>query len=121
MAGADFSMANVLSVQGLSRRFGSTVALADADLTVEGGEVVALMGANGAGKSTLVKILTGIHRADAGRIVLAGRAIAPASPREARDLGIGVVHQTIADTGVSSLSVLDNLLLDRSTDRDAPF
>jgi simple sugar transport system ATP-binding protein len=71
------------------------------------------MGANGAGKSTLVKILCGAHGADAGSIVVGGRALLAASPRQARAHGVIAVHQTIADTGVPTLSVADNLLLDR--------
>ncbi len=62
----------LLTVENLSRAFGSTQALSDLSLSIDGGEVVALMGANGAGKSTLVKILAGIHRPDAGRIVWDG-------------------------------------------------
>jgi simple sugar transport system ATP-binding protein len=71
------------------------------------------MGANGAGKSTLVKILCGADGADAGSIVVGGRALLAASPRQARAHGVIAVHQTIADTGVPTLSVADNLLLDR--------
>ena len=71
------------------------------------------MGANGAGKSTLVKILCGAYGADAGSIVVGGRALLAASPRQARAHGVIAVHQTIADTGVPTLSVADNLLLDR--------
>jgi simple sugar transport system ATP-binding protein len=102
-----------LVVFGISKRFGSTVALDRVDLDVSAGEVVALMGANGAGKSTLVKILAGVQTADAGTLLLDGKTIQPASPKEAKALGIVTVHQTIADTGVPNLSVAENLLLDR--------
>jgi simple sugar transport system ATP-binding protein len=71
------------------------------------------MGANGAGKSTLVKILCGADGADAGSIVVGGRALLAASPRQARAHGVIAVHQTIADAGVPTLSIADNLLLDR--------
>jgi simple sugar transport system ATP-binding protein len=101
-----------LVLAGLSKRFGSTVALDRVDLTVAAGEVVALMGANGAGKSTLVKILAGVHPFDSGRIELNGKAIRPATPQHAKALGIVTVHQAIADTGVPGLSVAENLLLD---------
>ncbi len=114
-------MPAVLSVRGISKSFGSTVALAEVDLAVASGEIVGLMGANGAGKSTLVKILCGIHRPDAGTVSLAGRAITIASPREARALGVLAVHQSIADVGVPHLPVRDNLLLDRYCAGGAPL
>src|ERR1700722_5228477 len=98
-----------LVLTGISKRFGSTIALERVDLTVAAGEVVALMGANGAGKSTLVKILAGVHPFDGGRIELDGAAIRPATPQHAKAMGIVTVHQAIADTGVPSLSVAENL------------
>jgi simple sugar transport system ATP-binding protein len=104
---------STLVLAGISKRFGSTIALDRVDLTVAAGEVVALMGANGAGKSTLVKILAGVHPFDSGRIELDGTSIRPATPQHAKALGIVTVHQAIADTGVPGLSVAENLLLDR--------
>ena len=67
----------VLTVSAVAKRFGATVALDRVDLSIGAGEIVALMGANGAGKSTLVKILSGVYRADAGSLSLAGRREAP--------------------------------------------
>src|SRR4051794_1613976 len=58
----------VLSLRGISKHFGAVSALTDIDLDVHAGEVVALVGDNGAGKSTLVKILAGVHQANAGTI-----------------------------------------------------
>lgn len=102
-----------LAATGLSKSFGANRALDSVDLELSGGEVVVLMGANGAGKSTLVKILCGMYGADAGSVVVGGKAFVVDSPRQARARGIVAVHQTIADTGVPNLSVADNLLLDR--------
>jgi simple sugar transport system ATP-binding protein len=102
-----------LEATGLSKRFGANKALDGVDLEVAAGEVLALMGANGAGKSTLVKILCGVYGADAGSIVVGGKTLLADSPRQARARGILAVHQTIADTGVPTVSVADNLLLDR--------
>ena len=102
-----------LAIRGLTKHYGATRALDDVDLVCGRGEIVSLMGANGAGKSTLVKILCGLVQADAGRITLDGAAIAPQSPAEAQAFGIVAVHQSIADVGVPTLSVADNLLLDR--------
>ncbi len=106
----------VLTVSALAKRFGATVALDHVDLSIGAGEIVALMGANGAGKSTLVKILSGVYRADAGTLSLAGRPFAPDSPQTAKRLGVATVHQSIADAVVPSLSIADNLLLDRLCD-----
>jgi ribose transport system ATP-binding protein len=83
----------ILDASGVAKSYGSVAALRDASLAVRPGEVHALMGANGAGKSTLVKILTGAARADAGRILLRGRLVAPRTPADARRAGIVPVYQ----------------------------
>jgi simple sugar transport system ATP-binding protein len=106
-------MMTALEATGLSKRFGANRALDGVDLELFAGEVVVLMGANGAGKSTLVKILCGVYGPDSGSIVVGGETLFADSPRQARARGIVAVHQTIADTGVPTLSVADNLLLDR--------
>ncbi len=111
----------LLDAQNLSLAFGSTQALAAASLTVDRGEVVALMGANGAGKSTLVKILSGIHRADSGVILWNGADYRPESPAEATARGIVTVHQSTDVVGVAGLSVADALLLNQYVDGRQPF
>ncbi|SDI71067.1 sugar ABC transporter ATP-binding protein [Paraburkholderia phenazinium] len=113
--------APILSASALSKRFGPTVALDRVDLSIYAGEVVALMGANGAGKSTLVKILSGVYRPDAGELSLRGKPFSPASPHDAKQLGIATVHQSIADAVVPTLSIADNLLLDRLCDSTSPW
>ncbi|MDP9025781.1 MAG: ATP-binding cassette domain-containing protein, partial [Candidatus Eremiobacteraeota bacterium] len=105
----------------MSKRFGPTVALDRFDLSIAAGEVVALMGANGAGKSTIVKILSGVYPGDSGSLELDGKPYAPASPQEAKALGVATMHQSIADTVVPALSVLDNLLLDRFNNAATPW
>jgi simple sugar transport system ATP-binding protein len=100
-----------VSVTGLEKSFGPTRALAGADLVVEAGEIVALMGANGAGKSTLVKILSGSISADGGTILLNGKTVSFASPAEAQAAGIATVHQATDQAGAAGLTVAENLTL----------
>lgn len=73
----------LLHIDALNRSFQSTRALVNAMLTIDAGEIVALMGANGAGKSTLVKILSGVLPADSGVITLNGRPYVPRTPAQA--------------------------------------
>ncbi|MCA8063422.1 sugar ABC transporter ATP-binding protein [Burkholderia sp. AU38729] len=111
----------VLSATGVAKRFDATVALAALDLSIGAGEVVALMGANGAGKSTFVKILSGALQADGGTLTLRGEPYRPASPHAAKRLGVATVHQSVADAVVPTLSIADNLLLDRLCDPASPW
>lgn len=111
----------LLHVDNLSRSFEQTRALDAASLTVERGEIVALMGANGAGKSTLVKILSGVLSADGGTVTLKGNPFAPRSPAEAAAAGIVTVHQSTDLVGAPGLTVADALLLNRFADRSQPF
>src|ERR1700722_17010945 len=85
--------APLLDVRDVAKRFGAVVALKTATLTLVRGEIHALMGANGAGKSTLVKILTGVHPADAGTMTINGAKRVFRSPAEARRAGIVSVYQ----------------------------
>ena len=85
--------APLLEVHDVAKRFGAVIALKSATLRLVGGEIHALMGANGAGKSTLVKILTGVHPADAGTITINGAKRVFRSPAEARRAGIVSVYQ----------------------------
>ncbi|HCL64740.1 MAG TPA: ABC transporter ATP-binding protein [Rhizobium sp.] len=101
-----------LRLRSVSKSYGPTRALSSADMDVHAGEIVALMGANGAGKSTLIKILCGIQKADTGSVEIEGRKVDITSPAEAQGCGIVAVHQSIADVGVPTLSVAENLLLD---------
>ncbi|MEM7334670.1 MAG: sugar ABC transporter ATP-binding protein [Chloroflexota bacterium] len=83
----------ILEMQEISKRFGTTQALADVSLSLYPGEVHALLGENGAGKSTLIKIMTGIHAPDEGSIVLDGKPITINNPMDAQAVGIAAIHQ----------------------------
>jgi simple sugar transport system ATP-binding protein len=98
-----------LLLRGITKRFGSLTANDDISLSVNSGEVLALLGENGAGKSTLVSILFGHYVADAGSIEVFGQPLPPGRPDLALAAGVGMVHQhfTLAD----NLSVLDNVLV----------
>jgi ABC-type sugar transport system ATPase subunit len=99
----------MLSFRGLSKSYGGVQALRDVGFDVAPGEIHALIGANGAGKSTLLKILSGVVEADAGEVLLDGRALRIGSPHEAHVLGIGLVPQDT--TLCENLSIAENIFL----------
>ncbi|MGH3648779.1 MAG: ATP-binding cassette domain-containing protein [Micromonosporaceae bacterium] len=99
----------VLSLSGISKRFGAVQALADAELEVNAGEVVALVGDNGAGKSTLVKVIAGVNPADDGEIRWEGQRVAIHKPHDATALGIATVYQDLSLC--DNLDVVGNLFL----------
>jgi len=101
----------LLRLQRIHKQFGGAPVLTDVCLDVLAGEVHALVGENGAGKSTLMNIVTGVVPPDDGVIEWAGRPVRVRNPREARDLGIGFVHQELAL--VPQLSVAENIFLGR--------
>jgi len=101
-----------LSVAGLTKRFGATLALDDASLAVRPGTVHALLGGNGSGKSTAIKVLAGVHQADAGRVRIGGRDqdLTSWSAADAREAGLRFVHQ---DLGLfEGLSIAENFAFD---------
>ncbi|MDP3294289.1 MAG: ABC transporter ATP-binding protein [Nevskia sp.] len=98
-----------LQLRGITKRYPAVVANDHIDLTVGLGEIHALLGENGAGKSTLMKIVYGVTRPDEGVIVWEGRAVAIASPAEARKLGIGMVFQHFSL--FETLTVAENIAL----------
>jgi ABC-type sugar transport system ATPase subunit len=108
-----------LAFDGVSRRFGSVVALADVSFAVAQGEVVALCGENGAGKSTLLGILAGELEPDGGSLMLAGRAERFTSPAGARAHRVRVVHQE--PEIVRDISIAENLFLGELPQRGRMF
>lgn len=102
-------VSSTLVAAGIQKTFGRTRALAGADLTLEAGQVHALLGANGAGKSTLSRVISGHVRHDQGTMTWRGKALAPRSPRDALSAGIAMVMQ---ETSLApDLSVLENIFL----------
>ena len=99
----------ILSLKGISKKFGAVSALSDIELDVHAGEVVALVGDNGAGKSTLVKVLAGVHQPTAGTVEFMGREVTLDSPATALSLGIATVFQDLALC--ENLDVVANLFL----------
>ncbi|MFI7704549.1 sugar ABC transporter ATP-binding protein [Nonomuraea sp. NPDC049480] len=94
-----------MSIRGLRKRFGGTLALADLDLDLYKGSVLALLGHNGAGKSTLIKILAGVYRADEGRVTVAGHPLGSG----AASAEMSFIHQ---DLGlVEWMTVAENIAL----------
>ena len=98
-----------LRLTGIRKRFGATVALAGVELEVAAGEVHALVGENGAGKSTLMRILSGVHTPDAGKMELDGQPFAPRNPADARRAGVVMVNQELAIA--PHLTVVENIVL----------
>jgi ribose transport system ATP-binding protein len=95
----------LIRVRGLRRRFGGTVALADVDLDLHRGSILALLGQNGAGKSTLIKILAGVYPADGGEVTVAGHPLGS----EAATRAMSFIHQ---DLGlVEWMTVAENVAL----------
>ncbi|MET7396616.1 sugar ABC transporter ATP-binding protein [Dactylosporangium sp. NPDC005572] len=107
--------APVLSMCRISKEFPGVKALAGVDFRLYPGEIHALMGENGAGKSTLIKVLTGVHSADAGRITLDGEAVSFAGPAAATHAGISTVYQEV--NLCPNLSVAENIFIGREPTR----
>lgn len=101
-----------VELSDITKSFGENAVLRGIDLELHAGQVTVLMGANGAGKSTLVKILCGVHAANAGAAFLYGKAFRPATPAEAIRAGVVTVHQSINDGVIPDLDVASNLMLD---------
>ncbi|MFD0519897.1 ABC transporter ATP-binding protein [Paractinoplanes durhamensis] len=108
-----------LELRGITKRFGDLVANDHIDITVEPGEVHALLGENGAGKSTLMNQLYGLLQPDEGEIVVNGEAKVFRSPRDAIAAGIGMVHQHFMLVPV--FTVAENIALGAEEIRGGPL
>ena len=99
----------LLEMRGIDKRFGDVQANRGVDLTLNGGEVLGLLGENGAGKTTLMNILFGLYAADGGSIRISGENVSIHSPADSLAAGVGMVHQHFHL--VPRHTVLENLLV----------
>jgi len=104
-------MEEVLVLEDITKRFGAITAVSDVDLTLYRGELLGLIGDNAAGKSTLLKIIAGVYKPDAGRIILENEEVQFDSPMDARLRGIEMVFQDFMVC--PELDVISNVFLGR--------
>jgi inositol transport system ATP-binding protein len=108
----------IVSLQGITKRFGGILAVNKVDLDIYPGEVLGLVGENGAGKSTLMRVLAGFFSDYEGQILIDKRPARVDTPRAARSLGIALVHQELSL--VPELSVAENIFLGREFSSQVP-
>ena len=109
----------VLEMKHIAKSFSGNKVLLDVDLTVEEGEVHALLGENGAGKSTLMKILGGIYTKDAGSILINGREVQIHNVADARDNGISIIHQELMLA--RHMTIAENVFMGREQKKAGGF
>ncbi|UUX96456.1 ABC transporter ATP-binding protein [Aquabacterium sp. J223] len=98
----------LLVVQGLTKRFGGVAAIHDVGFELQPGRIVGLIGPNGAGKTTLVNLVTGVHRADAGRLRFAGEDVSGQRPFESARRGLSRTFQIVQP--FPQMTVLENVV-----------
>lgn len=104
-------MEEILAMEHITKTYPGVKALDDVSISFIQGEVHAVMGENGAGKSTLMKILNGMIQADSGDIRFHGEKVAIRNPRDARALGIAMIHQEL--NPIKDLTVAENMFVGR--------
>jgi simple sugar transport system ATP-binding protein len=97
------TMGHLLEADRISKYYGNIVALQDISTHVNAGEVTCILGDNGAGKSSFIKILSGCHQPDEGRLIVEGEPVHFSSPRDARAHGIATVYQDLAMVPLMSI------------------
>src|ERR1700689_603703 len=110
-AAAEVTAEPLLSLQAITKRFGSFAALSDVSLDIRPGEIHCILGENGAGKSTLCNLIFGVHRPDSGVMRYRGAPFQPLGPADSLAQGIAMVHQHFSL--VPDMSGGDNVLLGR--------
>ena len=106
---------NIFECEGIYKAFGGTQALADVQLHVKKGEVIALLGENGAGKSTLMKAVIGLHQPDAGTMTFEGKPYSAKGPVDAMKAGISMIHQELNPEPY--LTIAESIFLNREDTR----
>ena len=99
----------VIEMKDIVKKFGDFTANDHISLTVHRGEVHAILGENGAGKSTMMNVLCGLYKPTSGEILINGKEVRFASPKDAIDMGIGMVHQHFML--IQPFTVADNIIL----------
>lgn len=99
----------VLELRGITKKFPGVTALNEVSFILEKGQIHALMGENGAGKSTFIKVITGVHKADAGEIILDGKSTIFNNPNDAKAAGIAAIYQHV--TNYPDLNVTENIFM----------
>ena len=102
-------MEYAIQLKNVTKTFGKVVANKNVNLDVKKGEILSLLGENGSGKTTLMNMISGIYFPDSGEIMVDGRKVEIRSPKDAYDLGIGMIHQHFML--VNKFSVLENVTL----------
>ncbi|MBQ1252492.1 MAG: ABC transporter ATP-binding protein, partial [Firmicutes bacterium] len=105
-----------ISLQGITKCFGSVIANDHIDLDLRKGEILALLGENGSGKTTLMNMLSGIYKPDSGEIYVHGELVSINSPEDSKNLGIGMVHQHFKL--VENFTAADNIWIGNEEDND---
>ncbi|MHB1161482.1 MAG: ABC transporter ATP-binding protein [Chloroflexota bacterium] len=108
----------LLSVEGVTKRFGGLTAVHDVSFQIQQGEILGLIGPNGAGKSTLVNLITNYYRADGGRVMLDGRNLVGLKPNQVA--GLGVVRTFQSAKPFLDLPTLDNVMIGAFLRTDHP-
>src|SRR3989449_9896386 len=109
----------IVGLREISKGFPGVLAVRDVTLDILPGEVHALVGENGAGKSTLMKVLAGVYKKDAGRVIYKGNEVEIPSPRAAQQLGISMIHQEM--NLMPHLTVAQNIFIGREPRRALGF
>lgn len=100
---------DLIELRGITKHFGAVVANEDVNMTVRRGEILSVLGENGSGKTSLMNMLAGIYFPDAGHIFVDGKEVVIRSPKDAFDLGIGMIHQHFKLVDV--LTAAENIIL----------
>ena len=104
-----------VSMRGITKTFGTVVANHGVSIDIQRGEILSLLGENGSGKTTLMNMLSGIYFPDAGQILVDGREVSIRSPKDALDLGIGMIHQHFKLVDV--MTATENIVLGLKEDK----